>query len=526
MDRAKRQYVKTIVTEHPELREKLYARGFLFTDSQINEEKYPFYNQWKKIIINEYILLLAKGQKGFVEQKDDTTFILIGHAYNPISMCSKENEILIKLLSCKFLGDKFFDEFNKITGIFTFIAIKGGRVYILGDPTCMQTTFYTQIKGKLYISSHTNMLGELLNLKRDSYVKRLSEYRFFPLLGNALPGDLTQFREVKRLVPNHYVILNLEKLVIKRFYWPNKSKVTEKIIVENVSEILKNNLCLIAEKWNKPAISMTGGCDSKTTLACVEGKYDCFSYFSYISSESEAVDAKAARKICEKLGLEHKTYLIQENDSDYKSIEEIRTILEWNTGDIIPINKNDVRKRAFFANIDEFDVEVKSWASEIGRAYYSKRFNGRKKFGNKPTPRKCTTMYKFFLHNRKLVRDTDKVFKEYIEKYFEQAKENPIEWQEQLFWEYRVSSWNGLVITGEHRYSFDITIPYNNRILLELLLSAPIEARINDSIYKRIRERMNSSIDAIGISVTNLKHTKRREKVENIYYMIHSKIPF
>lgn len=526
MDKVKRQYVKTIVTEHPELREKLYARGFLFTNSQINEEKYPFYNQWEKISINEYTLLLAKGQKGFIEQKNNTIFILIGHAYDPISMCSKENEILIKLLSCEFLDNRFLDEFNKITGIFTFIAIKDGSVYILGDPTCMQTTFYTQTKGEIYVSTHTNMLGELLDLKWDNYVKRLSKYRFFPLLGNALPGDLTQFREVKRLVPNHYVILNHEKVVIKRFYWPNKLMVTEEEIVENVSKLLKNNLCLITEKWNKPAISMTGGCDSKTTLACATGKYDCFSYFSYISSESEAVDAKAARTICENLGLEHKTYVIQEKDSDYENIEEIRTILEWNTGDIIPINKNDVRKRAFFANIDEFDVEVKSWASEIGRAYYSKRFNGRKKFGNKPTPRKCTTMYKFFLYNRKLVRDTDEVFKKYIDTYFEQAKKNPIEWQEQFFWEYRVPSWNGLVITGEHRYSFDITIPYNNRLLLGLLVSTPIEARINDSIYKKIRKGMNSSIDETGISITNLKHTKKREKLENIYYMIHSKIPF
>ena len=57
-------------------------------------------------------------------------------------------------------------------------------------------------------------------------------------------------------------------------------------------------------------------------------------------------------------------------------------------------------------------------------------------------------------------------------------------------------------------------------------MSTPIEARINDSIYKKIRKGMNSSIDETGISITNLKHTKKREKLENIYYMIHSKIPF
>jgi hypothetical protein len=133
-------------------------------------------------------------------------------------------------------------------------------------------------------------------------------------------------------------------------------------------------------------------------------------------------------------------------------------------------------------------------------------------------------MYKFFLHDRKLVKKTDEVFKRYLDTYFEPSKTNPIEWQEQFFWEFRVPSWNGLVITGEHRFSFDITIPYNNRRLLMLLLSVPIEDRINDWVYTEIRKSMNPDIDRTGIAVTNLKHTKNRAKTENMYYVLHSKL--
>ena len=218
--------------------------------------------------------------------------------------------------------------------------------------------------------------------------------------------------------------------------------------------------------------------------------------------------------------------MIPQQDSEQNLIEETRDILLWNTGNLTSINRNDVRKRRFFADTEDFDVEVKSCASENGRAYYSKRFDGRKDFGKKPTTRACTTLYKFFLHDRKLVKDTDKVFERYLEKYFEQAEQNPVEWQEQFFWEFRVPSWNGLVITGEHRYSFDITIPYNNRYLLELLLSAPIEDRIEDNIYAEIRRQMNPLIDETGVAVTNLKHTKNREKAENIYYALHSRCWF
>ena len=37
----------------------------------------------------------------------------------------------------------------------------------------------------------------------------------------------------------------------------------------------------------KVSISITGGRDSTTTLACANGLYDRFHYFSYISNEAE-----------------------------------------------------------------------------------------------------------------------------------------------------------------------------------------------------------------------------------------------
>lgn len=45
--------------------------------------------------------------------------------------------------------------------------------------------------------------------------------------------------------------------------------------------------------------------------------YDKLKYFSYQSQESESVDAKAAHKICEKLGLTHKIYTISSDEILY-----------------------------------------------------------------------------------------------------------------------------------------------------------------------------------------------------------------
>ena len=521
--------IQCIVENDRALRRQLFARGFVFTDMNIDTKEYPFYDEWQIQYIDTYLLLVSPNQHAYVISRGTITAILIGHAYNPFLMIHDENIILDNLLNVyskqvfEINDNAFWHNINELTGVFTLILLDGNDTYVIGDASGMQTAFYTVQRDKIVVSSHTNLIGDLLDLTWDPYVKHLVSYRFFKLLGNALPGDITQFKEVRRLIPNHYLRIHTGTVAEMRFYWPHKLCKSNKSIVDEVADLLHENIGLISKKWTKPAISLTGGCDSKTTLACANGLYNQFRYFSYVSSEAEKVDADAASGICKELGLPHKTYTIPES---MEGSENIAEILNWNTGNIRYSHPEDVRKRMFFANTEDFDVEVKSWASEIGRAYYSKRFNGRTDFGGKPTSRKCTTLYKFFLNDRKLVKQTDDIFDEYLQRFFQQAKDDPIEWQEQFFWEFRVPSWNGLVITGEHRYSFDITIPYNNRRILELLLSASIKDRINDMIYKGIRALMNPSIDDTGISISNLKHTNNRAKLENIYYIVHTKLPF
>lgn len=89
-----------------------------------------------------------------------------------------------------------------------------------------------------------------------------------------------------------------------------------------------------------------------------------------------------------------------------------------------------------------------------------------------------------------------------------------------------MSSWNGLVITGEHKYSFDITIPYNNRTIIDMLLRMPLDYRINDIAYKDVRTLMNPQIDETGIAVTNLKHTQNRARFERLYLETTTRLPF
>ena len=516
--------IKPVLDAYPQYIEKLYIRGFLLTDDVVDDSSYPFFSLWNKCDIADKTLLVHPLQKYYVCIKGNLSLALVGHAYNPVAMEPSEEQIL-SVCSELIERDKhsFWDYFNQLTGVFTFFVFFDDETWIIDDASGMQTTFYTTQNGKMYVSSHTMLVGELLNLQKDAYVERLIRYRFFPLLGNALPGDLTQFVGMKRVTPNFRCVYRDGKFENHRFFAPAqvKDKSMEQL-AEETGQLLHNSLELIAQKWDAPAISLTGGCDSKTTLACGNGLYHKYQFYSYSSSKAEQVDCEAAAVICKALGLPHKTYPVAETVSAEEHPEIIAQILRWNCGDLLDSNPNDVRKRIVLNNISDFDVEVKSWASEIGRAYFSKRFHGRTRFPAKPSGRACTTLYKFFLHNRKLVQETDRIFERFIRDYYKPAEDNAIEWFEQFFWEYRVPAWNGLVITGEHRYSSDITIPYNNRMLLTLLLSVPLEDRISDKMYTEIRKHFNPLIDETGVAVTNLLHTDKRARMENLYWTIHT----
>lgn len=509
----------------------LYPRGYLITDHSMDLSVYPFYENWNAVSLYRYRVFIHTKQKCFIYENNEKKFFIIGHCYNPFSGETDE-KVIVSSLAENYVNGCYFEYLDQLTGNFVCgYEDKTGQLCFTCDATGMLTAYYGKVGNYFYVSCYSHLIGDVCNLQFDPYVKKLVNYRFYRLFGKMLPGDMSAYENIRHVIPNFQITYENGKTEKKRF-WPveaistniSQTKYDEKIRFS--AEILHKSLQLISEKWSgKAAISLTGGCDSKTTLACAEGLYDRYNYFSYISSEAEKVDAEAAEKICHMLGLKHKTYRISENDQAFKDIEIWRAILSRNCGEIGENNANDVRKRAYFASHHDFDVEVKSWVSEVVRAYYNKRFN-RKAFPQYPNARYLTAMYKVFFWERGLVHETDKRFQRYLDEYYTKDIFDKVNWTDLIFWEYRVSSWNGLVISNEHSLSYDITIPYNNRILLQTLLGTPLEKRIKDQCHKDIQRVMNKKIADTDISVTNLKHTKKRADFEKMYLAVQTKIPF
>lgn len=522
--------LQKMISDKPEVAEYLFVRGFLLsTDSNIDLTGFPFYNNWnKKEITKGFYAYTHFKQNAYAVDVSGNTFFLFGHAYNPFTMEIDENKILQRIGEA-YGTNEYQDRIDEITGVFVAGSIIDGRVNFIVDPSGMQSACYGYVGDKLYISSHPQLIGDLCGLTMCELAKELINYRwYYRVMGPYLPADMTQFDAVKRIVPNIEYTFADGKFTHRRFY-PLRDLAEVKndeeynnVIVE-AAEILKNNMKLVTEKWDKPYISLSGGIDSNTTFAAANGLYDKIGSFSFISAEKETIDADAAKIIAQRFNVDWDLYNIPETSDNLKNYKEICEIIDHNNGYIARGNDNEYRKRVYLIENLKCDVEIKSWTSETIRAYWYKHY-GRKSMP-KLSPKLFRNLYKIFIFNRSLAKKIDKVFEKYIDEFEYSKIPKQYTPADMHYNEVTWGSWGGLNISEMKIYA-DIVIIYNNRKFLDLLFKVPLDKRISDRHHLDMKKYLNKDLYDMGIRVVNMKETDFRAFMLNIIFTINSILPF
>jgi len=526
--------LKQALDNRPDLQKFLFTKGFVITNDDLHAYRdiYPFYATWNSTPLGAYQVWSRNHLEGFYQfERNGKTFFLIGHAYNPFTMEPDENNVLAAIAQGFEEGENaFFKQINQLTGIFLLGYIEGNNISFLLDCSGMQYGCYGEVNGHVYITSHMQLIGDLFQLEMDDFVKQLINYKWFKYMeGNYLPGDLTAFPQLKRIIPNIIVDYTDGKFSVKRFY-PTKpitmcrTEAEYRDVITGAAKILQNTMTLISRKWGKPGISLTGGTDSNTTFAAANGLYDRFQTFSYIAMYRESVDAAAAKMISEKFNVKHTIFKVPDTNDEIVDFELYKQILSHNYGDIGPMKDNDTRKKIYLMQHNAYDVEVKSWVAETFRAYEYKYF-GRNKYPQRLIPRVFTSLFKIYFLKRSLVWKSDYYFKKYFEDTKLEEHRFNYEVTDFFLWEMFWAGKCGLDI-GTMKFCFDITIPYNNRELVDLLLKVKLEDRISDRHHKDLKRYLNSELSDMGIQVVNLNETRFRKFLANTYFTVQSRLPF
>lgn len=520
--------IKTMLDKMPEYREKLYIRGYLITDNDYSKDmvNFPFYSNWNNYNIgkskmgSEFKLYVHKKQTSYSFQKDQITVTIIGHAYNPFSMVEDENLILEDLYKAyKSSMREFFNEVSELTGIHLVVINDCGNLIFLQDCGGMKTCYYGLINKYTYITSHPQLVADILKLKMDLQISELMRKKFFSLSGRYLPGNLSPFKELKRLGPNTFALMS-DKISIERFYpvaaHPEIEESSYSEIIEKISVLINRNIELASRKWKRPSISLSGGMDSKTTLSCANGMYENFSFYSFHSKPQELEDASAAHNICEGLGIKHDVYSIPTSNDEFDDFEIFKKIINHNASYIDKPKDNEIRKFIYLSKLDKYDVELKSWISEIGRAMWGKKYGV--SLPKRLTPRHFSIFQTRYFGSPKLLKHADTNYEEYLRLIdLENAPFN-YNHADMFYWEFRFGSWGANVATTQDIFSHVVTMPMNNRKIIDMFLWFPYEFRHNDGVNKAIINYSNKKLGNLDFEVKNMYLRKNRTIIEKIYY--------
>lgn len=507
-------------------RNLLYRRGYLISDRQdINIHEHPFYDNWTLYEINSRFLAYVHNEQHFYKYvQNGTTIVLIGHAYNPFSMETDEHVILKHCLQKYFESKRdFFEAVSELTGIHVIAIFSEEENIFVQDCTAMKACYYGKCQSHVYIMSHCALLDDIDFPTINAFSDKLICNYAFSHWGTAyLPGDITVFNELKRLGPNVYLKLTEDKFSLERFFptqlHPEKSE-NDVETIEIIADLLKKSVALCAEKWGisgTPAISLSGGMDSRTTFSAASGIYDKFKFYSFYCKKQELDDANAAHEICNAIGVEHKIYPIADKNEDCKDFELHKKIISRNNAYVGLPGDHEIRKYIFLSQLDDFNVELKSWASEIGRAYWERRYGF--KLPDKLTARDFSIFQTRFIAAPILIRKNDAAYKEYFEKSAFTYPMFNYEHTDIFYWEYRFGS-NGTNVTmGQDIFNFEVTMPMNNRKFMDMFLWYPHDFRKNDMVHKAVILKNEPKFAHIDNDVHNGYFSKKRILAEKVYY--------
>ncbi len=518
-----REEIRQALDGSDQYRDLLFRRGYLLTNQPIADlSGYPFYDQWNALEVGAYFLYVQRQQTVYKKEDHGYTAVIIGHAYNPFDMKWDESLICEDLIDEYEKGlDPYFEKVSQLTGLHVILLIDGQKIIACQDACSLTGCYFGCVEERLFVTEHPQLVADLCDLPMNKKVAKLVTSKCYNIGNRNLPGNITPYDELKRLGANTYLLYD-GTCSIHRFYplRPHPEFVSEEEKaeqIERIGQLIHNGIECCTKKWERCTISLSGGTDSKTTLACANGLYDRLTYFSFHSKPQELVDAKGAHEICDKLGLEHTIYEIPSTNEQIEDFALIKKILQHNTNYFVNLADNEIRKYIYLNRLNQYDIELKSWASEVARVFFERKY--KIKMPKRLHERHCSIFQTRYFGHPRLLRWSDQKYYEFLKEIGLRTPLYNYEHTDLIYWEMRMGSWGVSVVSSQQLYH-RTTMPMNNRKILELFLSFPHEERKSDSVHKRIMQNQNQRVVDAEVEIANLYFHGYRILMEKVFYYL------
>jgi hypothetical protein len=454
--------------------ELLYARGFLLAP---HEHEAPVAH-WRQVRIDG-LWLSYDPRCAFAAARSGHSWVaLLGRAIDLGTWDEDLSSIAAGLLRAKATGrEALLDGIDRLSGRFAVFYEHGGETYVQSDAAAMRSVFYGRRDGRTYAASHAHLVADQVGTAPSAFPDPQAirqEHNAY-----ALPGRITPFARVFALTPN----TELEFAAAEpRRCFPREDPVPRTVpeAVDDVLPLLQRQIELLAAR-DPLVVSLTGGLDSRTTLALTRPVADRVDYFTYDADGGEGeskramrADAAAAREITAALGLRH------------HSIMPLFDAPPEPLAAVMDRNSKRVSAPELYATHRQYEggcrgLHIRSNLYEIARAFYR---------GKREQPDMLTAehMARLLTGRETTPHAFAAAFAEFIDAVdFDRAQRryDPLDL---YYWEHRCGVW----LAAHHIESdvaFDTFTVFNSRRILEPLLAIPLEERISGAAFVEIIRR-------------------------------------
>lgn len=220
-----------------------------------------------------------------------------------VNVITGDNENIAEkiLASCRDIQE-VVDYEKQLGGKYIILFRNGEQYYVLGDATCCVPIFYNTDDDFICSSNYQYILNE----KNYPVDKEHALIRKNSDISQAMPYDITPYRKIKQLIPNHYLAVNDREAI--RFI--NSANKQQPISIEKATELvipMVEKMVDYYRRFYKIYCPITAGRDSRVVLAfLMKDENDSICYtIKHPEHRDNAQDIVVPAELCRKNGLHH-----------------------------------------------------------------------------------------------------------------------------------------------------------------------------------------------------------------------------
>lgn len=416
----------------------------------------------------------------------DFSVFVLGHIVDVRDSQKKLKNIVSDLLQHTIDSEAFLNEMSYFNGAYAIFIEDKEKLYFYNDATSFLSLYYHHEKN-IY-ASHSEILHQLLQ-----QIYNIEEATIHPKMKGFL--DLSKYENIYKFNSNFRFELNNHTL--KRIFPINIYKeIATSNVVKQVLPLMKEMVEFIFNLDRSVVVSLTGGYDSRLTLALLKKHIPDTLFFTYLKTDDKEMseahrkiyqnDYTAVKYLVDQLNLKHKFFSINKTNIN----EEVKNLYSYYESDhskyIIQHYSEDPR----FQNV----AHIKSTLFELSKGVRPPKLEGQE-----------SKIMDFVLYLKRWSQIKDeqwieKVLNEFITRNeINEFLEKGYHPYDILYLESRMNGWHSTILQESDPY-MEVYNLINCRYILFSLINMNYEARKNMEFHTSIINESWPLLQFFGIN--------------------------